>query len=219
MNLPLPHQFTLFALDDKTGKFLTSGPYFTQPFYAACLIELTYLTCITWSEDKVRCISPPAPSNRILPWMYDWLKERQGKKISTAYSELAYKSDSLTQHVLDDLIEWEILKRESHKVLWIFNSTRYPELQALHENLIKSRLKNILKGVVEADFKEIALLKLLTSAKLLAELQSSELQGHSLTDKVTSVVDNAHLGDVESKLLKQVDDEIMNLFILFTLIT
>jgi hypothetical protein len=219
INLPLPHQFTLFALDNHKGTFMTSGPYFSQPFYAASLIELTHLGCIVWENDKVSCIKEPEKNDRVLPWMYQWLKDQEGRKVSTVYSDLAFKSDELTQLTLRDLLDWEILKEEKQKVLWVFNTTSYPELQGIHENLIKARLKKTLNGIQEPSFNDLALLKLLSSAKLLGELESEQLKTKKLKYRIDQLAKENKLGETESKLLNQVDEEIINFFVFVNVIT
>ncbi len=83
---------------------------------------------------------------------------------------LARRSDYFQDRLLERLTERGILKREDHRILWVFHTRRYPVINNREEREVKMRIGDVLFGDGVPSSRDIAIISLAHACSLLTEI-------------------------------------------------
>lgn len=143
--LYLHQELMLLVLDDSKGSFV--GSMYQYGLAGAILSELLLLGRIKVSGDDEKLVSI-ALSNPTGNELLDDVLQ----KISTSKKPYSLKhwvssvasTKELCQRIAKELCDQGILSYEEKKILWVFTSRKYPELDCSFEDEIRSRLAKVM---------------------------------------------------------------------------
>jgi hypothetical protein len=158
----LAEELLLLALDDRTGKVVVSE--LDKGLAGAVLIELALTERVRVAEkgEPVRAgrlvVMPgPAPAHPVLADALELVAAKEGRKPKDVIGKL---SQRLRERLADGLVARGVLRREKHKVLGLFPTTRLPALDSGHEAGVRGRIEAALGGATP-DERSAALIALL----------------------------------------------------------
>lgn len=154
----------LLLLDDEKGRTsgLISGV--DTGLAGAVLVELALLELVDVADEgesvrKGRLVlrQGTAPEHPVLTTALETVRAKEGTKPKDALSSLA---KGLKDRLADGLVAAGVLRREQHRTLGLFPTTRLPAQDTRHEASVRERLAAVLDGA-EPDQHSAALLALL----------------------------------------------------------
>lgn len=158
----LAEELLLLGLDDRTGKVVVSE--LDKGLAGAVLIELALTERVRVAEkgEPVRAgrlvVMPgPAPAHPVLADALELVAAKEGRRPKDMIGKL---SQRLRERLADDLVARGVLRREKHKVLGLFPTTRLPALDSGHEAGVRGRIEAALGGATP-DERSAALIALL----------------------------------------------------------
>ena len=169
MHLTFAEEFLLLALDDR-GRFVEIPPMALEYGLAgALLMELSLGNHIDSDLKKLYIVNPSPTGDALLD---DTLRQLHGEEQTIKYwvKELPNRLPELRERVVNRLVSHGILKKEEHKVLWVFSSRRYPCIDNHEEEEV---LRRIRRTVLEDDIpdpRDIVLISLVFACDLVEEI-------------------------------------------------
>jgi len=169
MQLSLTEQFTLIALNDEKGRFVSDPTYLDNGLAGATLLELGLLNRIDWVDNIVKVKDDSPLGIPILDQSLMAIKKEKPSKISHWIGVLNANAGNIKHVTLKTLRDKGIIEKKEGKVLWIFNYDKYPTKNDQPENKIRERLKDIVLEVKVPDEKDLMLLGLIRVCQLVRE--------------------------------------------------
>jgi hypothetical protein len=159
------HDLLLLLLDDESGRISAMLSEPDKALAGAVLVDLTARGLVGIAEEgetvkKGRLVmrSSEAPAEPVLSHAVDVVREREGSKPESALGPLA---KGLRDQLADDLVAAGVLRREEHKALGLFRTTRLPADDTSYEDELRERLSRVLTGAEEPDERTGPLIALL----------------------------------------------------------
>jgi hypothetical protein len=156
----------LLLLDDETGKTPGMIASVDTGLAGAVLVELALLELVDVADEgesvrRGRLVLRPGnpPAHPVLANALEILRDKEGKKPKDVLSTVA---KGLKDRLAGGLIEAGVLRREEHRTLGLFPTTRLPAQDSRHEASVRVRLAEVLDGA-QPDQHSAALLALLYS--------------------------------------------------------
>jgi len=177
--LTLPEELLLLVLDDDSGALLPVPQRTLDSALAgAALMELALQDRID-SDLENLWVTDSSPTGE--PWLDSLLAEVssvEGPVRSEQWiHRISTESGSLQEEVLQRLVDRRILKREERRILWMFESRRYPKIDGVEEREVKLRIMGVLFSEEIPDPRDVALISLVDACRLFEELLNpKELQ-------------------------------------------
>ena len=169
MELSLIEQFTLIALNDDKGRFVSDSTYLDNGLAGAILLELALGSRIDWNNSIIRVMDDSPLKNPILNQSLQAIKRSKPKKIGSWIGTLNANAGDIKHLTLDTLCEKGIIKRIEGKRLWIFSYNSYPTKNDQPENKIRENIKDIVTGVRNPSEQDLMLLGLIDVCQLSKE--------------------------------------------------
>src|ERR1044072_3996078 len=158
----LAEELLLLGLDDHTGKVVVSE--LDKGLAGAGLIELALTERVRVAEKgeagragRAVVMPGPAPAPPARAGAGELVAAREGRRPKDVIGKL---SQRLRERLADDLVARGVLRREKHKVLGLFPTTRLPALDSGHEAGVRGRIEAALGGATP-DERSAALIALL----------------------------------------------------------
>jgi len=205
MILSLAEELLLIALKDEKGTVVNASAL-GLPFglAGATLMELSQCGRVR-IENKRLIIADPKPTGQPL---WDECLQKIGEKEkpkSVRYWISRFGSrKTLHNGYLDLLVQKNILKRESKRILWVFSSTRYPMTDSRPETEERNRLRRLVLDEAPGNSQTYMLLSLVRACDLVGEVFSkaekkeakkriealvkSEAFGKAVSDEIAGVI-------------------------------
>ncbi|NMR28796.1 GOLPH3/VPS74 family protein [Crystallibacter degradans] len=145
--LSVPEAFLLLCLRDEDGKAMLDGSTLGYGLGGAILSELALAGAITIQDRKV----VPTPgydidgSGAYKPFIQVITAARRPYK--TEHWVTKFASRSPRQLVGDLLAARNIVARAEGRILWVFPTVRYPEVDPVPEQQLRERIANVLSGL------------------------------------------------------------------------
>lgn len=174
--LSFAEEIYLLALDEEKGK-LRPRPSFVLEYAmaGALLMDLALADRIDADLSALKVISETSMGDRLLD---EVLRELCGQPrpqpISFWLKELADQSREIEQRVLDSLVRKGVLRRDSRKILWVFQVHRYPVLDNRDVKEVRTRLHELILGDDIPEPRDIVLISLGNACRLMATLFTAE---------------------------------------------
>ncbi len=168
----LVEDLLLLLMDDETGTPASAG---TLPYAlgGAVLVDLALLGRVDTtgsgglSGEKVVAVDGEPPADPLLQQAWEKVAEKP-RGVQTLLLQIG---GNLWNEVVDRLVERGLVRRESRKVLGLFNMTRLPAGDGQREQEIRDRIRAVLVDGAEPDTRTAALIALLSASGALPSLR------------------------------------------------
>jgi len=169
--LHLHEEILLLALDDDKGSVPMSASMWQNAAGGAMVSELLLAGRVRTTDDKkprLEVVDPTPLGDAVLDAA---LAEMAGAKKPKKGAEWVQKfggRSKLKEQIADGLVAKGVLREEQGKVLWVFNTTHYPERDGRHEREVVRRLERaIFHDGAAVDPRTLVLVALSQAASLL----------------------------------------------------
>jgi len=173
--LVFAEELLLLALHDEKGTVVTNASM-ALPFglAGALLADLILGDRLHLEDGKVTVISTATTGNEILDEALAMVAQsKKDRKLDHWIGKLSGMKD-LRNRLLDRLVQEGILRRDEHRVLWVFPSHRYPTQEASPELLIRERIRAVILYDTEPDARTSMLISLANACELWKEILDRE---------------------------------------------
>ena len=134
--LTVAEEMLLLVLDDTSGTFITEPDInINYALAGAVLADLALKGRIEADPDKLFVLDPKPTGDAVQDAVLARIAEADEVQ-DTAYwvAEIGQRGDEVREHLLSRLVERGILKRVEEKVLWVFETRRYPTIDGREEH-------------------------------------------------------------------------------------
>lgn len=170
--LSFVEETTLLLLDDDSGEFVdmpVSG--FGTVIAGAALMDLAMHNRVDTDLEKLTVVDKTPTGDAILDDALAQLcqkpEDAEGMRILEAIDRVALKSQEYSAEALKRLTAAGILRVQSGKFLWVFNTRRYPVVDDREEREVKARLRQILLTDEIPDPRDVVLICLVAACELM----------------------------------------------------
>lgn len=208
--LTFAEEILLLALDDNSGA-LKELPTLSLPYAlsGAVLMDLALANRIDTDLKTLSLVDSTPTGDAALDLVLSKIAaEKEPKKIEYWLEVAANESHHIKEHALQQLMAKNVLKREEHRILWVFATRRYKSLDDQEQKEVKSRLRELVLGSDLPDARDIVLLSLLRSCNLLGEfLSEEEIEGHR--DRIENLSKMDLIGQAVARSITEIQNSIM----------
>ncbi len=170
----------LLALDERKG--IVKSVSLASLDYAlagALLMELAIRDRIDSDLSVMKIISTEATGDQLLDdamWVLALQRRntQEARPVSYWLGVLAEESRRIQERVLEQLVRKGILKQENRKILWVFEVRRYPIADDREVKEVRTRLRELILSDEVPDPRDVVLLNLGQSCRLLDDLFTAE---------------------------------------------
>ena len=205
--LTILEEFLLLTLDDQAGEFWPV-PRSILDCGTACavLMDLMRYSRIDCDISNLYVTNSSSMYDEILDPVLKTLANAPVGTVRRTFDEIRFfaeEGESLRERAMERLVEHDILKEETRKLLWIFGSSRYPTLGDSTIRALKLRILNVVLGDEIPLPRDIALVGLAdacglfhyllapheqkSAAQRIEQLARMDLLASSLVDVITDV--------------------------------
>jgi golgi phosphoprotein 3 len=172
--LTFAEEILLLSLDDETGKFFPLGPQGRRyPLAGAVLMDLALRGKIDNDLEKVLVVDTTPTGEALLDGpLAEIAAEAAPHDASFWIERLAGRSDDIEAHGLQRLIDRGIVRCEEKRILWVFETRRYPTVDDREEKEVKRRLLDILLSDELPTPRDVVLICLVDACDLLPKILS-----------------------------------------------
>lgn len=172
MKLTVAEEIYLLALDDSRG-VIKPIPVFALEYAlgAALLMELELCDRIDTDLTTLKVTSAAATGDPLLDETLLELQEKTEPQLMSFWLEqLTSHKRHIGERVLAQLIRKGILKEENRRILWVFETHRYPLMDDREVKEVRTRLRELILGDEIPDPRDVVLISLANACQLLADL-------------------------------------------------
>lgn len=139
-------EIMLLTLDDDTGKFTKSGtPEVNYALAGAVLMDLALLSKIDADLKTLRVVDTSPTGEDLLDGFLEMIgKDKEQNTTQYWVSLIAEHAEEIQNNSLAKLVERGILQEEEKKILWVFETRRYPMIDDKEEKEVKKRMLDLL---------------------------------------------------------------------------
>ncbi len=172
-SLHLHEEILLLALDDDKGT-LHFGATWQQAVGGAVIADLLLAGRIQATDEKkpkLEVVDPTPLGDPLLDASLQAMAAAKKPKKGVEWVQKFGNQGKLKQRIADELVRKGVLRAEEGKVLWVFNTTHYPERDGRSEREVVSRLKRaIFTATTEVAPRTVVLVALADAAGLLPKV-------------------------------------------------
>ena len=208
MTLLLSEALLLLLLEEEKGASVGSGYAHDAGLAGALLLDLAEAGLLEERDGALVAVGaePSAPA-LAAAWRVIAGAERP-RDAKHWVSELGKRLKPLKGTVAEALVAAGVLDERRHKLLGLFPSTRYPELDPGPERALRSHLRDVLVTGVEPDPRVAALLGLLVPMDLVKPLLSREQdldreERKAALARAKAIADRGPVGDAVKAAVQQ----------------
>ncbi len=170
--LKLCEQMMLLGLNDDSGALVfTIKTQLPFAIAGAAVFDLYYKGLISVKDEDIIINDKSQNKYKFLEYSAGLLA-KSGKSITIegAMSRLADANENISNLILESLVEKGILKKESHKLLWVINYDRYPTSDPCPEKEIRQNLRDIILNDKIPNNRDLILISLVGACDLTNEI-------------------------------------------------
>ncbi len=141
--LHLHEEILLLALNDDKGT-VHFGATWQQAAGGAMIAELLLAGRIRANDDKkprLEVVDPTPLGDPVLDEALQEMATAKKPKKGVEWVQKLGNKGKLKQRIADELVHKGVLRAEEGKILWVFNTTHYPERDGRHEREVVKRLE------------------------------------------------------------------------------
>ena len=203
--LTVAEEMLLLVLDDTSGTFITEPDInINYALAGAVLADLALKGRIEADPDKLFVLDPKPTGDAVQDAVLARIAEADEVQ-DTAYwvAEIGQRGDEVREHLLSRLVERGILKRVEEKVLWVFETRRYPTIDGREEHEVKKRIMDTLLSEGAPSHKDAVIVSLADACSLFRQmLADRELE--NLRSRIESIADSETIGVAVGETIRQV---------------
>jgi hypothetical protein len=171
-------ELVLLALDDEKGTFINMSLIsFEYALAGAILMDLALMNRIDTDLKNLMLVDDAPTGDELFDCVIGMIKEVDEQKSPVFWvREIRNRIENLRELMLDKLIERGILKREEHKILWVFNQRRYPVIDDREEQEVKTRIRALVLSDDIPDPRDIVLVSLINCCNMVDEIFTRQEQ-------------------------------------------
>lgn len=205
--LPLHEEVMLLALRDRKGTIDSKAQFYPQIIAGAIISELLLTDFITVSTDKKQLVEITKESltgNEVLEEVLYKISSKSKPQELKYWLTFLPGLPKLKNKIAKSLCEKGILDEVEVKILWVFNSKRFPELNSSYEEKLVTRLKNaIFTDESKIEARTATLIALLKESTILEiPFDSKELK--SRKDRIESIASGSLVSDVTAEVIQTI---------------
>lgn len=207
--LTLAEDILLLMLDDDSGKMTNADPLATR--YAlggSILMGLAVRSKIKADAEKLTVVDKTETGIELLDKYLEKISNSENDESTLHWVNfLSNRSDEIQKEALNMLVEKRILKEEEKKILWVFETRRYPMIDDKEEKEVKKRIIDLLYNEDTPTPKDAVLISLVDTCGLLANLLSNK-EIENLSERISEIKSMDVIGQVVSKAVAQLHMDI-----------
>lgn len=204
-DLRLYEEITLLALNDRTGRLRGDHPRHRIAGAILTGLMIRHTVSIDREEKTIKAGDASTLDDAILRKAHDVISGSEGGQISIAdfIGHLAAEN-TVIDEIAEGLCDKGILRTETSKVLWFFETTSYPEVDPTAEDAIKQRMKDVISGAIKGDERTYALIALAGTYGLLnLNLGNEFVKAHK--ERIDAIVSGDIVADATKDLIDAID--------------
>ena len=211
--LTIAEEVLLLFLDDEKGTFIR-GPdiHVELAMSGAVLMDLALANRIDTDPERLFVVDQTPVGDRVLDDLLARIAAAEPER-STEYWLNWIREDvpDIMGHFIERLVERGILKRMEEKILWVFESRRYPVIDDREEREVKRRITSVLFSDELPDPRDVVIIGIVNACDLLEVILH-----HREVDKVRSRAEqisqmdfigqaiNSTINDVRASILSMI---------------
>jgi hypothetical protein len=201
--LSLAEELLLLALDDEKGVIVHKTPL-KYAIVGAILMDLALANRIDTDVENLTVVDVQKTGDDILDEALQRIAaSHETKTIGYWLVNLSRDSRELEERLLERLIEKGILKKEEHKILWVFHQRRYPVQEDSEEREVKSRIRSIVLSEELPDPRDVVLVSLIRSCYLIDEVFTPE-ELDRVQDRIEQIARMDLIGQTVSRIIEAI---------------
>jgi hypothetical protein len=170
--LKLAEELLLLALNEEKGTVVMAGsiglPY---GLAGALLIELAADGLIRVEGKELVAAPGGSARDEVLDEVLGVIRSaKRTRDLKSWVGKIGRSAGKLKGRLLDRLVAKGILRREEHRLLLLFPTTRYPETNPMPEYAVRERVRRALRGMTPPDGHTAALISLVHACDLVGVL-------------------------------------------------
>ena len=167
--LTIAEEVLLLFLDDEKGTFIR-GPdiHVELAMSGAVLMDLAFANRIDTDPERLFVVNQSPVGDRILDDLLVRIAATEPER-STEYWLNWIREDvpDIMGHFIDRLVEKGILRRMEEKILWVFETRRYPVVDDREEREVKRRITSVLFSDEIPDPRDVVIIGIVNACDLL----------------------------------------------------
>lgn len=211
--LTISEEVLLLFLDDRKGSFIR-GPdiHVELAMSGAVLMDLALANRIDTDPERLFVVDSSPVGDEVLDRILARVAASEPER-STEYWLNWIREDvpEIMGHFIDRLVDRGILKRVEEKILWVFETRRYPVIDDREEREVKRRITSVLFSDEIPDPRDIVIIGIVNACDLLEVILH-----HREVDKVRDRADqisrmdfigqavNSTINDVRASILSMI---------------
>lgn len=203
--ITVAEEMLLLVLDDNSGTFITEPDInINYALAGAVLADLALKNKIQADETRLFVLDGAKAGDPVQDAVLERITE-DTEVHDAAYwvAEIGQRGDEVREHLLDALVERGILKRVEEKVLWVFETRRYPMVDGREEREVKKRILDTLLSDGPAAPEDAVIISLVDACNLFRQiLGDRELD--NLEARIAEIADADVIGHAVSETIRQV---------------
>jgi len=173
-------EIMVLLLHDENGTFLPVSEHtLNRALTGAVLMDLAFANRIDTDPERLVVIDPTPTGDHLLDRTLARITGEKADTDSRAWIETlsaeeasANQDATIRTAALEKLVERGVLERREEKFLWVFRSRRYPTIDGKVEQEAKKRIADVLFTDEIPDPRDVALICLVDSCKILQTIFS-----------------------------------------------
>ncbi|MFQ5822601.1 MAG: GPP34 family phosphoprotein [bacterium] len=174
--ISLAEELLLLSWHDEKGTVLSSASMSLQyGLSGAVLMELSLMGRLHIDKKNLVVVDATPTGDDILDEALTIIKHSKRKRNAQYWvSKLSREIKNLKERLLNRLIHKGILKKEEHRILWVFPSQRYPTEDAKVEQEVRDGIRAIILDGKTPEPRMAVLISLVNACNLVGEIFSRE---------------------------------------------
>lgn len=198
--ISLPESLILLAIDDDSGRLDSNSGALDLALAGAVLTELLMSGDVTLANGNLIAVASSRPDDDVL-----------GAVLTTILASRPHDSKhwvknlgkiQIRNRLLDRLIERGIIRREEHRILWVFPAFRFPTEDAAPERALRQAIRAIVIDGAAPQARTAALIALLKAANLTGMVFDRDERKHD-KDRIDAIASGELMGEAVARAVKE----------------
>jgi hypothetical protein len=204
--LTCAEELLLLAHDEKSGQFANLQDLLMNTALAgAALMDLALINRIDTDLRSLVVLDRKPTGEKILDFALNAIGALPSKtKTIDALDVLRKQGEELEEIVIARLIERGILKEEEGRILWVFETRRYPLIDGKELREVKRRIADLLLSDEIPDPRDIVIIALAQSCGLLGRV-FSESELSSAQDRIDQIAKMDLIGQAMTDMMVELN--------------
>lgn len=210
--LTIAEEIILLFLDDQKGT-LIRGPdiHIELAVSGAVLMDLALANRVDTDPERLFVVNSTPMGDDILDGVLDRIVHSE-KEESVEYwlNDLREDTQMFITRFIDRMVERGILRRVEEKILWVFESRRYPVIDDREEREVKRRITSILFSDDIPDPRDVVIISLVNACDMLGDILHAR-EAESLRERADQLSKMDLIGQAVTNTINDVRTSILSM--------